>query len=392
MNELLYAQGYSGISFPMDPLNDRHTGSPWEGQQNFNSNSGENGSTDSYESVPMSRNSHGAVSGMDGRPFTLDTSVPWNAQESHMGTILERWISQNSRGSPPTSIRTVTPEHPIKAQSVELRTSLSQMSYRSGITDRSFSLPDTGLYPNSLNYSDNQLYSESKYIDDIDSSVGHGSYHGDAKGSRRPSHLVMPVASGSSYSTYTSPEEVMFTSPLNVMSQAMFEPSITHDSVSAAMDPLSINDSLWPWDAIDQTESGGSTPDMAWSAGATTKNSMSYSPNRATNSPRYVATPPMDPHLPHTNSLVRASRKAMVQQNGRVNGDNSGNYQPGFYDGLHQSDRSHSHGSVDNDNTPREHPLYQKATTGPDGLYHCPWEGKDPACNHKPEKLKCNYE
>jgi hypothetical protein len=398
MNELLFAQGHPGISFPqMDSLPDRHTGSSWEGQQHFHSHSRENGTTDSYgESVPMSRNSRGrAVSGMDGRPFTLDTSAQWSAQDSHMGAMLERWIySHETIGSPPTSIRTVTPEHPIKAQSVELRPSLSQMSHHSGITDRSFSLPDTGLYPNSLNYSDNQLYSESKYIDEIDSSVGHGSYHGDAKGSRRPSHLMMPVASGSSYPTYTSPEEVMFTSPMDVVSQALFEPSITHDGVSAAMDPLNINDSLWPWDAIDQPESGGSTPfptDIAWSAGAT-KNSMNYSPNRATNSPRYVAIPPIDPHLPHTYSLARASRKAMVQQNGRVNGDNSGNYQPGFYEGLHQSDRSHSHGSVDNDTAPRDNALYQKATTGPDGLYHCPWEGKDPSCNHKPEKLKCNYE
>jgi hypothetical protein len=40
---------------------------------------------------------------------------------------------------------------------------------------------------------------------------------------------------------------------------------------------------------------------------------------------------------------------------------------------------------------PREHPLYLRATTGPDGLYHCPWEA-DSSCNHKPEKLKCNYE
>jgi hypothetical protein len=42
-------------------------------------------------------------------------------------------------------------------------------------------------------------------------------------------------------------------------------------------------------------------------------------------------------------------------------------------------------------NEAREHPLYQHATTEPDGLYHCPWEGKDPSCNHKPEKLRCNY-
>jgi hypothetical protein len=44
------------------------------------------------------------------------------------------------------------------------------------------------------------------------------------------------------------------------------------------------------------------------------------------------------------------------------------------------------------DNSARDHPLYQNAKVGPDALYHCPWEGKDPQCTHKPEKLKCNYE
>ncbi|KAL2752612.1 hypothetical protein ACRALDRAFT_2112831 [Sodiomyces alcalophilus JCM 7366] len=39
----------------------------------------------------------------------------------------------------------------------------------------------------------------------------------------------------------------------------------------------------------------------------------------------------------------------------------------------------------------RDHPLYKNATPGPDGLFHCPWEGQ-PNCNHKPEKLKCNYD
>lgn len=40
----------------------------------------------------------------------------------------------------------------------------------------------------------------------------------------------------------------------------------------------------------------------------------------------------------------------------------------------------------------RDHELYQKATPNPmDGLYHCPWEGQS-NCQHKAEKLKCNYE
>ncbi|KAF4507462.1 hypothetical protein G6O67_003954 [Ophiocordyceps sinensis] len=39
----------------------------------------------------------------------------------------------------------------------------------------------------------------------------------------------------------------------------------------------------------------------------------------------------------------------------------------------------------------RDHALYKNATINVDGLFHCPWEGQ-PNCNHKPEKLKCNYD
>lgn len=39
----------------------------------------------------------------------------------------------------------------------------------------------------------------------------------------------------------------------------------------------------------------------------------------------------------------------------------------------------------------RDHPLYKNAYPKADGLFHCPWEGQA-SCNHKPEKLKCNYE
>lgn len=38
----------------------------------------------------------------------------------------------------------------------------------------------------------------------------------------------------------------------------------------------------------------------------------------------------------------------------------------------------------------RTHPLYNEGPQA-DGLYHCPFKG-DPSCQHKPTKLKCNYE
>ncbi|RDA92845.1 hypothetical protein CP533_2882 [Ophiocordyceps camponoti-saundersi (nom. inval.)] len=39
----------------------------------------------------------------------------------------------------------------------------------------------------------------------------------------------------------------------------------------------------------------------------------------------------------------------------------------------------------------RDHVLYKNAAPRADGLFHCPWEGQA-NCNHKPEKLKCNYD
>ncbi|KAM0459307.1 hypothetical protein ACHAPV_005489 [Trichoderma viride] len=39
----------------------------------------------------------------------------------------------------------------------------------------------------------------------------------------------------------------------------------------------------------------------------------------------------------------------------------------------------------------RDHALYKNVAPKGDGLFHCPWEGQQ-NCNHKPEKLKCNYD
>lgn len=271
MNELVFSQGYPGLSFhQIDHLSDRHTGSS-EGQQNFN-----------------------PLSGESARSFSLDAS--WAGQDSATENTLG-WLLQSS--SSPASVRTVTSERPIKAQSVELRHSSSQISHHSDMTDRSLSIPDNGLY---FNYNTDNLYSESKFIDEIDSS--HGSYHnGDAKSSSRRQSHMMPMVTGSSYQPFTSPEEVMLTSPMDPMSQAMFEPGVTHDGISSAMNPLDINDSVWPqWDAMDHPEdSEGSTPyssDIAWSS-ATTKNLLNYSPNHTTNSTRYVVIHSVDPDLPH---------------------------------------------------------------------------------------------
>ncbi|POS87260.1 hypothetical protein EPUL_002153 [Erysiphe pulchra] len=48
--------------------------------------------------------------------------------------------------------------------------------------------------------------------------------------------------------------------------------------------------------------------------------------------------------------------------------------------------------TIDSENV-RTHPLYHNAVPQEDGLYHCPWENEPGSnCQHKPEKLKCNYD
>ncbi|RYP70349.1 hypothetical protein DL769_004975 [Monosporascus sp. CRB-8-3] len=47
--------------------------------------------------------------------------------------------------------------------------------------------------------------------------------------------------------------------------------------------------------------------------------------------------------------------------------------------------------SGEGESSARDHPLYRNAFPQADGLFHCPWEGQS-GCNHKPEKLKCNYD
>ncbi|EFX06137.1 c2h2 finger domain containing protein [Grosmannia clavigera kw1407] len=71
---------------------------------------------------------------------------------------------------------------------------------------------------------------------------------------------------------------------------------------------------------------------------------------------------------------------------------------PGAEEPMHSAMASDFSGSAtmrqrssSESDTVRDHPLYKEAIADDDGLYHCPWESES-NCNHKPEKLKCNYD
>ena len=158
-----------------------------------------------------------------------------------------------------------------------------------------------------------------------------------------------------------------------------------------------ITDSGIQWDntADDFLESQASSPEDTWPVPnlmtSTTNSPPNYSPESL--SPRYVQDLDLV-DLPPYEIGDRITRKPMGPRHSKVVGDlaaNSRQQQLGTTEAADESMRMTGRSNLDENNVARLHPLYQNVSPGPDGLYHCPWEGQA-SCQHKPEKLKCNYE
>jgi hypothetical protein len=127
---------------------------------------------------------------------------------------------------------------------------------------------------------------------------------------------------------------------------------------------------------------------------STTDSPLTYSPSLESLSPRYVQDYPDLVELPPHATGDRVTRKPMGPRQSKVASDLAANSRQQRLLGSEASEESFrfvGRSALEIDNTARDHPLYHNVTAGPDGLYHCPWEGKA-YCQHKPEKLKCNYE
>ncbi|KAI1268564.1 hypothetical protein F5Y18DRAFT_415270 [Xylariaceae sp. FL1019] len=142
--------------------------------------------------------------------------------------------------------------------------------------------------------------------------------------------------------------------------QLKFDPSVAGNSPSASWGSLSPESRL----------SSPGIPEDSWSGSIT----MDASPSHTNNS-----SPVMDGTSP---SLDRQMGMMTTEDpKGLMLADDMFSLPPSFT----------RRPSGDGESTARDHPLYKSATLHNDGLFHCPWEG-DQNCNHKPEKLKCNYD
>ncbi|KAG9231657.1 hypothetical protein BJ875DRAFT_443882 [Amylocarpus encephaloides] len=138
------------------------------------------------------------------------------------------------------------------------------------------------------------------------------------------------------------------------------------------------------------TEDTWSNPHLMTSS---TNSPANYSEGVEAVSPRYVLDSPDLVELPPYATGDRVTRKPMGPRQSKVEADIAAGLQrnSGAVDAPDEAFKQQVGRSNPEENSARLHPLYQNVNPGPDGLYHCPWEAGS-SCQHKPEKLKCNYD
>jgi hypothetical protein len=255
-------------------------------------------------------------------------------------------------------------------------------SARSDVTGRSPSPENFDLYT-STQQADLQTFDHFPFPAGEDFSVANPNFHRHSV----TDHLSnTPLASEPPYSFLgTSADEP---TALTVSQDALIYSSNT------------ANDSP-TWDVTAFPDSHRSSPTLEeWTLPPSQMSSASnspetYSPTLDGISPGFVKDFPEFAELPPYTTGDRVARKPMGPRPSKVASDLAAARRNHSLKGASlisdESLRFVGRSSLEIDNTARDHHLYQNVTVHADGLYHCPWEGKE-GCQHKAEKLKCNYE
>lgn len=230
----------------------------------------------------------------------------------------------------------------------------------------------------------------------------HPMFHRTSSAGMEP-HQMDVSLSEPSLSTYTTIGEDSFSIPAGSNVVHGQEPVSTEESMykSGTLD----SSLLWDNSTLEFLDSQRSSPMVSedpWAMDglpihsimtSSTGTPLTYSPSLEGPSPRYVQDYPDLVELPPYSIDNRVTRKPMGPRQSKVASDLATHSRQQRQIGSEASEdfRLVGRSALEIDTTARDHPLYQNVSPGPDGLYHCPWEGQA-SCTHKPEKLKCNYE
>lgn len=347
---------------------------------------------------PQERN-QGFSNSFDLYPIQENSSrTQWKVESpaSHAVQSAEmlRFPSQDSVGG--RSQRTTNSfDHDFdQGRSTAMFPSISQMSYqmssaRSDATVRSNSPGNDSLYSpiqrNELHAFGNFPYPEDFSIAPVFSR--RGSIAGNTSAAVDLSLTTVP-----SYDIYSTAGEEEF----------VHMPAGPHMFDIQSQETVIFNPNTKLWESGNCLGSQASSPVLAesWMVPAVpimnTNSPIHYSPSLESMSPRYAEDFPDLDLVPYTATANRTIRKPIGPRPSKVASDLAAASRRQRTTGVSEASEESStvgRSGPEVDNSARDHPAYQNVMPHADGLYHCPWEN-DPnsMCQHKPEKLKCNYE
>jgi hypothetical protein len=360
-----------------------------DGQQYHQDPAQSHNGLDTFNSFQMIQNSTQGT--------TSTNRNQWNSSPTQIieSEQMSRLPSQESTGAHAQSANFAPPSYDQSGSS-GLFATMPQVPYisssRSDVTGRS-SPVDSGLYsPSQL--AEIQAFDTYPFQGSEDVSGGQTIFHRDSVNGLP--HSSVSMTAGSSFSMFTNadnPFASLSDGPHNLAS---------HVPVSQDFDPSTMIDSHSPttWNENIVLESQRSSPtlledlfqprpQMMTSA---TNSPLNYSPTLEGLSPRYVQDSPDLVDLAPYTTGDRVKRPGGPRHS-KVVSDLASRQQrhQGTSETSDESFGMVGRSSLEIDNTARDHPLYQNVTAQADGFYHCPWQGQE-GCQHKPEKLKCNYE
>ena len=413
-----FFHGLPDFSFhPTEPSQGQTSGSFWSGagegpqylHQDLISPQGQtqNSFSDSFHTFQEAQTGHN-----NGRS-SLSGSIRnhWNAElpSAHMKSEeMSRYPSQDSIGA--QSQRTdhsSTVNSSDQNRSVRMYPNVPQMSYhmssaRSDITGRSNSPESFALYTPAPQM-EIQAFDTFPYTGGDDLAEGPAIFHRDSTAGIASNPMSIPMTTGRSYPLFASAGDESFMSLTQGPNSHTNSGPVTGDSV--VYKPSTIIESPTLWDnGTDFVDSRGSSPVLLedpWALPphlmtSTTNSPLEYSPSVEGLSPRYVPDYPDLVELPpYATTGDRVVRRAVGPRLSKVASDLASRNQRvgGTSEASDESLKLAGRSGLELDHFAREHPLYHNVTPHTDGLYHCPWENKpDANCQHKPDKLKCNYE
>ncbi|KAL5317695.1 hypothetical protein ACEPPN_014793 [Leptodophora sp. 'Broadleaf-Isolate-01'] len=392
------------MATPDEPSQGQNSGHIWkaEGQQYLHQDpvapqgTTQNGFPDSFSAF------HDAQEGKTGQyngrgSFSGSVRSQWNNELAPQSVAMSRDASQDSIGA--QSQRTTNSYD--QSRSARLYPNVPQMPYHmssasSDVTGRSNSPESSALYTPTQQM-DMQVFDNFPYPGE-DFSGAHPMFH---RGSTTSSIAAIPLVSLSAGPSYTAGSESYVPTGSNSIAA---QGPVPGDSMMYQAGTILESPTLWDNGPgyLDSQRSSPILLEEPWSlpppqmTTSATNSPFEYSPSVEGISPRYVQDYPDLVDLPpYTTTGDRVMRKPVGPRASKVNSDLAARGQrlPGTSETSDESFKMGGRPNADLDNTARDHPLYHNVNPQADGLYHCPWE-KDPQsnCQHKPEKLKCNYD